>query len=139
MKKLLKEATRNTPLVLFDPSNSTFLIAGNSMPENAIAFYEPVIEWLDEHLSQLPAFTRWEFRISYFNTSSMKGIYRVLACIKACQDKGARYQLIWDVVDDDEFMHEAGLTFQDLLGLQFEFRQLTQEQADEVTEKVLQA
>ena len=138
MKKLHCDATRNTPLVLLDPHTGTFLIAGNSMPENAIAFYEPVITWLDQNLSQLQPFTRWQFRISYFNTSSMKGIYRVLACIKACQAKGHSFQLIWDVVDDDEFMREAGLTFQDLLGLQFEFREMTQDQADEAV-KVFQS
>jgi hypothetical protein len=139
MKKLHLEQTRNTPLVLLDPCSGTFVVAGNSMPENAIGFYEPVVAWLEEYLSKHPPLTRWEFRLAYFNTSSMKGIYQILASIKASQKQGAGHHVVWDVVDDDEFMLESGQTFQELLGIDVEFRELSQEDADARTERVLRS
>ncbi len=44
------EGTGDTPKVIFDKGNDHFEISGCSLPEDTNAFFEPIIDWLEEYL-----------------------------------------------------------------------------------------
>lgn len=121
------KATATTPLVWIDLATGAGFVAGNSMPENAAEFYGGALEWLDRHLPLMKVPMRWEFRMHYFNTSSMKGLYQVLQRIKTSMDQGQGHVVVWDVEDADEFMQEAGASFIELLGIPMELRPMSEE------------
>ena len=41
----------DTPSVILDKEQGLFEIGHRSLPENAIAFYEPILNWLNEYKS----------------------------------------------------------------------------------------
>ena len=50
MSTIQLEGTAKTPRVAFHDSPLSMEISGRSIPENSIAFYTPLLEWVDEHL-----------------------------------------------------------------------------------------
>lgn len=131
MAALILKPTKTTPLVWLDPQAGKCVFAGHSLPENAPEFYSKLIAVVDEELPRTTAHVRWEFRLVYFNTSSTKGIYQLLARIKAHMDQGGKHTVIWDVEEDDEFMREAGENFEELLGIGMEFREVSETSANQ--------
>ncbi len=131
MAPLILKPTKTTPLVWFEPQAGKCVIAGHSLPENAPEFYGKLIAVLDDELRGLTTPMRWEFSLVYFNTSSTKGIYQILARIKTHMDQGGEHTVIWDVEEEDEFMREAGENFEELLGMGIEFREVNEKSADQ--------
>ena len=131
MAPLIIKPTKTTPLVWFEPQAGTCVIAGHSLPENAPEFYGKLLAAMDEAMPGLNAPVRWEFRLIYFNTSSTKGIYQVLARIKAHMEKGVAHSVIWDVEEDDEFMREAGENFKEMLAMDITFREVSETSANQ--------
>jgi hypothetical protein len=129
MEQLILKATKTTPLVWIDTAVGTGIVAGSSMPENAADFYGKVIDWLDKQLPLVTKPMHWEFRLTYFNTSSTKGLYQLLLRIKAHREQGHLHTIGWDVEDGDEFMREAGENFVELLDLPMVFREISEETA----------
>ncbi|HEY0978691.1 MAG TPA: DUF1987 domain-containing protein [Flavobacteriales bacterium] len=137
MKSLLIKGTKSTPTVVLDPTNDRYVFAGNSLPENAAEFFEPVIQWLRTNSEGLPPGRNFIFRLSYFSTSSMKAFYMVLNLIReASLMQGKAHTISWQIEDDDEFMSEAAENFEELLGMSLERVQLTAEQATEESKKI---
>ena len=48
MHQLYIQGTENTPEVNFSPESGIFNIVGKSIPEDADAFYKPILEWFDD-------------------------------------------------------------------------------------------
>lgn len=117
MDNLNIPASHNTPQVVYDPDSATFSMVGTSIPENAGAFYGPVVQWLQAHARDLPDDCTFIFSLPYFNSSSLKAIYTVLLEVKKAIDMGRNFTVNWHVEDQDDFMTEAGETYQDMLGM----------------------
>lgn len=133
---LLIPGTRSTPLVILDPSAGRFLFVGNSLPENAQAFYRPILEWLDACLPLVPERSVFAFRLPYFNTSSMKALFMLLERIERYEASSPRgISIEWQVEDDDEFMIEAGQSFDTLLDLPLREVRLSTEEARAANEE----
>ena len=130
MTPLLLKPTKSTPLVLLDPASNSFTVIGDSLPENAPEFYGTITDWLAKNLPHVPAPMHWRFRLHYFNTSSMKGLYRILAKIKADGARMPGHVVVWDVEDDDEFMFEAGESFREILDMDIQLRAITEEASE---------
>lgn len=117
MEPLIIAATKNSPAVHFDPAAATFTVTGISIPEDAGAFYGPIITWLSTHMAELPGACTFAFDLQYFNSSSLKAIYLLLMEIrKGCTDD-RQHTISWAVDEDDEFMNEAAETFSEMLGM----------------------
>ncbi len=125
MSLLYLRPTRTTPLVILDDATGHCYLIGDSMPENSMEFYGHLMAWLDQHLPNMTSPVRWHFRMHYFNTSSTKGLYQMLARIKAEIATGKQHEIIWDVENGDEFMRESGENFIELLDLELTFREIT--------------
>jgi hypothetical protein len=118
MNQLHIPATKATPEVEITPANGSIAIRGISIPENAAEFYTPVIQAVD-HLTRIaPDRITAHFDLSYFNSSSLKAIYMILARLKEARIMGASLEVNWVVEDEDEFMLESSSYFQELLDIE---------------------
>lgn len=120
MNALILPATRNTPSIFFEPHSKRFEISGVSIPENASEYFQPVFEWLVINLPELADGSVFHFRLSYFNSTSLKAIFQILKQIKEATITGPELKVRWYVEDDDEFMLESAEMFTQLLGMEFE-------------------
>ena len=120
MEALRIESTHKTPRVILDPENGIFEFSGRSIPEDALGFYKPIFEWLDEYAkSPLPT-THVRFDLEYFNTSSSKNILEILKRLEAIHANGHEVRVTWYYDEDDEDMEETGQDYQALLNLPIE-------------------
>lgn len=110
-------ASRTTPAVLYDQEQARFRVVGNSIPENASAFYSPIVVWLKEHGRSMPEGCTFEFSLPYFNSSSLKALYQVMMQIKDLQGQGKQFNIIWFAEEEDDFMLEAGETYREMVGI----------------------
>ena len=81
MENLLIEKGKSSPYIFFDATGGVLTFQGESFPENAAAFYDPVIKWINEYFSSCAEIeTTLEFEIVYFNSSTSK-IFMSLFCM----------------------------------------------------------
>jgi hypothetical protein len=134
MKPLIIQATEDTPEIIFDPENGIFKISNVSLPENAIEFYAPILDWLKKYKEQPNPVTIFDFNIEYLNTASSKQIFELIFLI----DKISEYSDVtirwhYDVIDED--MHSLGIRFTHLVKVKFELVEYTKNAFDGDGEK----
>lgn len=123
METLHIEATEETPEVLLDAENNKFCISGRSLPEDSVAFYEPIFDWLRKFSEEAEQDVDFEFFMEYFNTSSAKQIAKVFLLLEKLSEK-AFVQIIWKYKKSDPDMMASGMRFSKLLSLEFELREV---------------
>lgn len=116
------KGTKNTPTVLYSPESHAFSIIGNSIPENAGEFYAPIINQVRNNIAGMPDGSTFTFCLPYFNSSSLKAIYMLLDAIKEGQDHGKRFQVIWHIEEEDDFMSDAAETLSEMVGIELSLR-----------------
>jgi hypothetical protein len=120
MKPLHLSATKSTPEVLYDPERKVLCFLGQSYPENAFKFYEPIFEWVDESLELLGGepFTI-ELRLPYINTSSTKCFMMMLEKFDEAHAEGKNITLNWYYDPENENELECAEEFKEDLSLPF--------------------
>ncbi len=122
MMEILKvDATRSTPEIVFDSANNTLSIKGQSYPEDAFGFYEPLFKWIDQYLEQLneEATVLIDFTLPYINTSSSKCIMMLLEKLEEAYTSGKKVTLNWYYTADNDSELECAEEFQEDLSLPF--------------------
>lgn len=121
MKSLFIAEKYYTPQVSFDLENNLFEINGESFSEYAMEFYEPVLQWLEEFTQSQHANIVFNFRVSYFNTSSSRRFYEMFKILNDYHKTAKGYVMVnWYCQLDDMDMIEAGEDFQEDFELPFE-------------------
>jgi hypothetical protein len=120
MEALRIESTHKTPRVILDPENGIFEFSGRSIPEDALGFYRPIFDWLDEYAKSPLPVTHVKFDLEYFNTSSSKNILEILKRLESIHTNGHEVRVTWYYDEDDEDMEETGQDYQALLNLPIE-------------------
>lgn len=128
MDQLILQADEFTPAVIFDPNSNKFEISGESRPENAGKFYEPIIKWLEQYQANL-YFQKsnfgtankitFEFKFEYFNSTSAKYILDVLKTLDTYFTEGYLESINWYYDAMDEDMKESGEEFSKLVSIPF--------------------
>ena len=112
--------TDDTPNVILDADNEIFEISGRSLPEDVAAFYEPILDWLDDYADEAKPKTVFDFKLVYFNTASSKLILDILLKLEEMYEAGKDVLVRWHFPDDDEDMEEAGEEYADIVEVPFE-------------------
>ncbi|HAP01859.1 MAG TPA: nuclear pore complex subunit [Bacteroidetes bacterium] len=121
MDNLIIESTVKTPEVKLN-SNGFLEISGKSIPENSIAFYQPLYAWLDNYATNPAAKTELKISLEYFNTSSSKCLLDVLRKLDVLNKSGkSSVSVTWYYEDGDDDMLEAGDDYKSLVPLPFSF------------------
>ncbi|MCK4661516.1 MAG: DUF1987 domain-containing protein [Bacteroidales bacterium] len=119
MDTLFFEGTEDTPEVNFNPENNIFSISGKSLPENAVDFYKPIFDWLEQYKYNTNPVTYFDFKLDYFNTSSAKQITKILLFLEKLS---IDYKIIirWYYRLEDVDMLSSGTRYSKLINLNFE-------------------
>ena len=120
MEKLFIEATRGTPQINFDVDKKILKLEGQSYPENAFKFYEPVFNWIDEYIQQFKTQElKVEISLRYANTSSSKCILMILDKFEAAFIQGLPLSLDWYCDLENESELETAEEFKEDISFPF--------------------
>ncbi|NIE52815.1 DUF1987 domain-containing protein [Pantoea sp. Ap-870] len=118
MQNLIIAATESTPEVSFDFATRQFALRGESWPENAAAFYRPLLDALEQWQPTDNNAVVVTIALRYFNSSSTKMLFRLFDLFNQLAQRGQCVTLNWlfDAEDDiaEEFGQELALDFTDL-------------------------
>ncbi len=120
MNNLLIPNTSKTPEIDFNKDSGQLLLSGISVPENAIEFYTPIIDWLISYASTPQNKTILSFKLTYLNTSSLQFLYDVLKELDViCEPDSVIIN--WYFAENDDDMKETGEDFKEITGSSFNF------------------
>lgn len=108
MKKLHLTGTDDTPEIILDQEGNQFEISGKSLPEDASAFYSPVIQWMKEYSEDANDETVFKINLEYFNSTSAKYVFNILMLMETISDSGKQVRIDWLYKDGDELMESKG-------------------------------
>ena len=120
------ESTESTPEMVLDYDNASFLIKGESYPENVTKCYTDIFDSLGNYLNNMNdgKFTA-TFELIYFNSSSVKIIMNLFDMFDECASNGNDVKIIWNYQEDDETIEESGEEFgEDLEHASFEMKEI---------------
>lgn len=123
MNDLHLEKTKDTPGIRYTADGSVLLIEGESYPENAFAFYTPVLEWLDAYLARASSLTL-RVRVPYMNSSSTKCTFDILDRLEAAHGDGKQVKVVWEFDADNPRAEELAEDFREDFTFPFEIVQL---------------
>lgn len=120
MTNLRIEATSKTPQIDFNSNSGELDISGISVPENAVEFYMPIVEWLINYATSPHNKTVLSLKLTYLNTSSLQFLYDAL---KELDEIGEPDSVImnWYFAEDDDDMKETGEDFKEVTRSPFNF------------------
>jgi len=121
MDNLIINGNIKTPDVSFDHEKGQFEIGGRSIPENAVDFYKPIYEWLDDYVKFPAAKTELDIKLGYFNTSSSKCLLDVFKKVEyLTKNNKGQVTVNCYYEEDDEDMLDAGEDY-DIINIPFNF------------------
>lgn len=111
MKDIVLEPTKNTPYVEFN-STGKLIIAGNLKAENAIEFFDPLIEWVkDLNVNKVD----FDLILEYINTPSAKKLFELIKRLKS-NNSVKEITINWFYQKGDVDHLETGQIFADAIG-----------------------
>lgn len=120
MDNLIIDGGVKTPKVTLDAASGKFEMSGRSIPENAVDFYKPIYEWLDNYTAAPKEKTTLDIRLEYFNTSSSKCLLDVFKKVEKLEKANAGSVTVnWYYETDDEDMLEAGEDYDIIIAVPF--------------------
>jgi hypothetical protein len=121
MNRLYIEQTKATPEIDLNPTLNLLKVKGQSYPENAFKFYEPIFNWIDEFLLQSIGAIAIEiqFEMPYINSSSSKCIMMMLEKFDEAYTEGKNVIINWHYDPENESSLECAEEFKDDLTLPF--------------------
>ena len=115
-------ATDRSPEVRLDVANRTISFTGEAYPEDAAAFWGPILQEMQSILEQEPKEPlQVDFRLAYFNSSSAKALMNVFQLLESAAETGTKIRVNWYFQDGDDTIEESGEDFsEDLKAVEFE-------------------
>ncbi len=115
MRILELEPTKRTPYVKFNLEKGTLEIKGSILLVNPTKFFDDLLEYVDEYLLNPQEHTQILLHIEYYNTYASKLLLFVLKKIQKLTKQDLKVSLIWLYDEEDEDMHDIGLSYQSIL------------------------
>jgi SiaC family regulatory phosphoprotein len=89
------------PNVNFNAETGVCLLEGESYHENTWEFYNSLMHWLNRYMQEVGGELRFNFRLTYFNTSSSKCLLDIMRLLKDYQAQGKPVYAHWYYPEDD--------------------------------------
>jgi hypothetical protein len=108
MEPLFIDKTFSTPLVQFNKDDSSMLIEGRVIPEDANTIFGPISSWMESFFSEGNNKLNVIFRLYYYNTSSSKKIVLMLKRLDDLFSQGKEISAVWEFEEgDDDCMRDG--------------------------------
>ena len=120
MDNLIIEASTSSPRVRLDAQTGIAEFGGESYPENAFDFYEPISLWFRRFIAESSAALRLQIRLSYLNTSSTKCLVDILDELDEAYGKGRDVRVSWYCDRRNERAQESAQEFGEDIDMPFE-------------------
>ncbi len=105
-----EKGTYFVPHVNFNAETGICTLEGESYLEDTWDFYKRLVDWLRAY-SETGRSITFNFKLTYFNTSSSKGILEVLEYLKEYEGLGGVLDIMWYYPKDDEDILEEAEDF----------------------------
>lgn len=119
MPVLYIEETKDTPRILFNAAENQFEISEKSLPEDAIGFFQPVFDWLNQYIDKPEQNNTFVFFLEYFSTSTAKQLTKIFFLLEKLSEK-VTVKIVWKYRDGDTDMFNAGMRYKKILKIDFE-------------------
>lgn len=114
MKSLLIEPTPYTPKVWLDTKTNIFEISGESYSDDTVAFFEPIIVWLEQFLAKNNEPIEFNFSMNYLNTGTSKRFVMMIKMLENYYITSKVWtEVNWFVHSDDADIMTVGEDFQE--------------------------
>jgi hypothetical protein len=127
MEPLIIVGNNEIPTIILDQEKNLFEITGQSIPEEAISFYTPVIEWFEEYAKHPNEKTILKVQLEYCNSSSSKAVVDVLEVLEEMKKAGEDIEIHWVYMEDDDDLLDMGKEFMSIIEVPFQFIPVTPE------------
>jgi hypothetical protein len=114
--EIVQAGSNNIPRITYDPEEDVLSITGRSIAERPEVIYNPLEEWIRQHLSRFNQL-RVVIFLEYINSGSSKALRDVLRMISGYRAPQYRIRITWLYEEDDEAMHELGEHYRDAAGV----------------------
>lgn len=120
MENFQIEGENYIPTVNFNTETSVLEISGESYHEYTIEFFQPIFEWLNKYLEQEGRTIVFNFRMTYFNTSSSRRFLEIFDLLEDYhKSKNGNVTVNWYYEKDDVDMLESGEEYAEDVDLAF--------------------
>lgn len=113
MQDIVLSGTKSTPAIETDWLQGRLSLRGDSYPENAFEFFEPVLQWVDAYLSETEKPLDVELAVLYLNTSSIRILMDLFDELEAAHRAGRSVSLNWHYEAGNERMAELAEEFRE--------------------------
>jgi len=114
-------STKSSPEIIFDDQEHKLFIKGICTPENPIHFFQPVVDILEEYLTNNNQLII-DIYLDYFNTGSSKCLLNLFSKVANTSNHVKSNTIVnWIVDEDDSELKEAGEVFEEITGLKFNY------------------
>ena len=120
MKFLRIESSKFTPGIVLDPNHMVLEFYGFSLPENAIDFYHPILEWLRDLKKEVEKDIKKTkeiniiFKLVYYNSASLRQLVDIFHVFGEMYQQGIPLHLVWQYDCEDPQMADAGKELADM-------------------------
>jgi hypothetical protein len=121
MENLYIEETKSSPEVDFNYETGILKIKGQSYPENAFKFYEPIFDWIDDYFEVYNGNTQLDLSLIYLNTSSIKCLMDIIYKFEEVAEEGKKIKINWYYKSNNRNILECGKEFEEDLDEELEF------------------
>lgn len=122
MEPLHIAATPSTPEMNLDASTGTIMIKGVSDEEDALGFYFPAIQWLDNYQHHSAKETTLSIQLKYFNTASAKALYEIIKRVAEVRKGGHKATVYWYYDQQDPILKDDIEHFCDIVNIPIELK-----------------
>lgn len=122
MENFLIKGSTYIPTINFDAQNNVLEISGESYHEYTIEFFQPIFEWLNNYLVEPNRSFVFNFKMTYFNTSSSRRFLEIFDLLENyVKNKSGKVEVNWYYKEGDLDMLESGEEYDDDVDLKFNF------------------
>ena len=114
MEALNINASERKLAVSLDPVTGKLSFTGRSLPEDAKAFFNPIVNWLHDYALAPAERTECSLKMEYFNSSSRKCFVDVFRMLDSIREAGHKVVIIWYYEEDDDELLDIGEKYQSI-------------------------
>ncbi len=119
------EGEQFKPNVSFNANTGLCEISGESFLEETTSFYKPIVNWIKEYIKTNKPI-KFNFKLTYINTSSSKHILHILKLLNEYIDEGGSVETNWYIEEGDTDTEEDVEDYSIITGLKINSIQIKQ-------------